>query len=79
MSLALHTNKWVLVMSISLGLSPTVIGGAQVFDFKSKTSTWSAPQQLMYKVDLLGLSLQVNASAAKPYFPIIFLVFRSKI
>ena len=39
LSLALHTNKWELVTSISLGLSPTVIGGAQVFDFKSNTST----------------------------------------
>ena len=39
LSLALHTNKWVLVMSISLGLSPTVIGGAQVFVFKSNTKT----------------------------------------
>ena len=39
LSLALHTNKCVLVMSISLGLSPTVMGVCQVFVFKSNTKT----------------------------------------
>ena len=79
LSLALHTYKYLPSgdTSISLGLSPTVMGASHVCVARSKVFTLSQPQQETYNFLLSGLIIQVNASASNPKYLITFFVRRS--